>query len=67
MHPVILAFARLTRPANLPTAAADILAGAAIAGIIPATLEALPIAANTTYNLLYLVSVQTPFFYGGTI
>ena len=33
MNPVLLGYIRLIRPANLPTAAADILAGIAIAGI----------------------------------
>ncbi|MEZ4969103.1 MAG: UbiA-like protein EboC [Flavobacteriaceae bacterium] len=33
MDPVLKGYLRLTRPANLPTAAADVLAGAAISGI----------------------------------
>ncbi|WP_149303597.1 UbiA-like protein EboC [Pareuzebyella sediminis] len=33
MNTVLLGYARLARPANLPTAAADILAGVAIAGV----------------------------------
>lgn len=33
MNPVFLAYLKLIRPANIPTAAADILAGIAIAGI----------------------------------
>ena len=66
MHPVILAYARLTRPANLPTAAADILAGVAVAGIIPGTLDALPIAPENTYNLIYLV-VASVFLYAGGV
>lgn len=66
MHPVILAYVRLTRPANLPTAAADILAGVAVAGIIPGTLDALPIAPENTYNLIYLV-VASVFLYAGGV
>lgn len=65
MHPVILALARLTRPANLPTAAADILAGAAIAGIIPAAMQSLPIAVTDTYNLLFLVLASVFLYAGG--
>ncbi len=34
MNPVLKGYLRLTRPANLPTAAADILAGVAIAGVL---------------------------------
>lgn len=65
MHPVVLALARLTRPANLPTAAADILAGAAIAGIIPAAIQSLPIAATDAYSLLFLVLASVFLYAGG--
>ncbi len=33
MNPVLKGYLRLARPANLPTAAADVLAGVAIAGV----------------------------------
>ena len=67
MNPVILAYARLTRPANLPTAAADILAGVAIVGIIPQDFHALPIAATHTYNLIYLVLASVLLYAGGVV
>ncbi|HMB62038.1 MAG TPA: UbiA-like protein EboC [Eudoraea sp.] len=35
----VAGFARLTRPANLPTAAADIFAGMAIAGAVPGSFD----------------------------
>ena len=66
MSSVTLAYARLTRPANLPTAAADILAGAAIAGIIPVSVNALPILAINTHNLLLLV-FSSVFLYAGGV
>jgi 4-hydroxybenzoate polyprenyltransferase len=34
MNPVLKGYLRLARPANLPTAAADVLAGAAISGVL---------------------------------
>lgn len=60
-----MAYARLTRPANLPTAAGDILAGVAIAGIIPDSLDALPIATIHVYNILYLVLASVFLYAGG--
>ncbi len=55
----LTAYARLARPANLPTAAADILAGAAAAGLFagltPAQFLATPAA--RTVGLLILASV----------
>jgi len=65
MNAVFLAYVRLTRPANLPTAAADILAGVAIAGCIPGTFEALPIPVTNTYSLLYLVLASVLLYAGG--
>ncbi|MBT8185369.1 MAG: UbiA-like protein EboC [Eudoraea sp.] len=65
MGAVSLAYARLTRPANLPTAAADILAGVAIAGIIPDAFEAIPISTANAINLLYLVLASVLLYAGG--
>jgi 4-hydroxybenzoate polyprenyltransferase len=49
---VLLGYARLMRPANLPTAAADILAGAAIAGAITSTFQLLsPLILLTTSSI----------------
>ena len=37
MDQKLLGYARLARPANLPTAAADILAGIAVSGVVSST------------------------------
>ncbi len=52
-------YLRLMRPANLPTAAADVLAGAAIAGI----LSAAPIGPN----IFYLVLASVFLYAGGVV
>ncbi len=44
MDPVLKGYLRLARPANLPTAAADVLAGAAISGVLTG------ISLNTDWN-----------------
>jgi len=62
MNLVLRGYLRLARPANLPTAAADIFAGAAIAGIIsysePISMSYMP--------LVYLV-FSTIFLYAGGV
>ncbi len=65
MKPVILSYARLARPANLPTAAADILAGIAIAGAIPQTPDYLPL--EISFNLLFLVLASVLLYAGGVV
>lgn len=67
MNPVILGYFRLARPANLPTAAADILAGAAIAGIIPSAMDNLPLENALIYKLLYLIIASVCLYAGGVI
>lgn len=67
MNPVILGYTKLTRPANLPTAAADILAGVAIAGIIPKSMEALPLEARLSIDILYLVLASVFLYAGGVV
>ena len=59
MNGVLKGYLRLMRPANLPTAAADILAGAAIAGFVSHTSAGLP--------LLYLVMASILLYAGGVV
>jgi 4-hydroxybenzoate polyprenyltransferase len=58
MRSVIKGYLQLMRPANLPTAAADIFAGAALAGILTASFPILPLV------LLVFASV---FLYAGGV
>ncbi|MGI9549896.1 MAG: UbiA-like protein EboC [Aurantibacter sp.] len=58
MSGVLRGYLRLMRPANLPTAAADIFAGVAIAGFVSGTSSWLPV------TFLALASV---FLYGGGV
>ena len=67
MKPIILGYAQLARPANLPTAAADILAGVAIAGIIPSKVNALPLESTILFSLLLLVAASICLYAGGVI
>ena len=67
MRPVLLGYARLARPANLPTAAADILAGIAIAGIIPATVGELPLNSDLNVKVILLVCASVFLYAGGVI
>ncbi|MEX0288271.1 MAG: UbiA-like protein EboC [Flavobacteriaceae bacterium] len=67
MNPVILGYAQLARPANLPTAAADILAGVAIAGIIPASVSELPLESGLSLKVLQLVFASIFLYAGGVI
>lgn len=63
MNPVLKGYLRLARPANLPTAAADILAGIGIAGVLTQaglqTVSCLPI--------LYLVFASVFLYAGGVV
>lgn len=63
MNPVLQGYLRLMRPANLPTAAADILAGIALSGIwVPSdlwTFAALPI--------VFLVCASICLYAGGVV
>ncbi len=58
MNAVLKGYLRLMRPANLPTAAADILAGAAIAGIL---------ASNTNIPTLFFLIFASVFLYAGGV
>ena len=59
MSSVLKGYLRLMRPANLPTAAADIFAGAALAGILTASFPILP--------LLLLVFASVFLYAGGVV
>lgn len=67
MNPVLLGYARLARPANLPTAAADILAGVAIAGIISNTLRTDFLGFIPFLDVFYLVFASVFLYAGGVI
>ena len=58
MSSVLKGYLRLMRPANLPTAAADIFAGAALAGILTASFPILP---------LLLLVFSSVFLYAGGV
>ena len=63
MNPVLKGYLRLARPANLPTAAADILAGTAIAGIF----TELPLESFLTIHLLFLIGSTICLYAGGVV
>lgn len=58
MNAVLKGYLQLMRPANLPTAAADIFAGAALAGILSST--------SLDANIFYLV-LSSVFLYAGGV
>lgn len=62
MNPVLLGYLRLMRPANLPTAAADILAGVALSG----WLIAAGASSVSVLPILFLV-VASVFLYAGGV
>jgi len=67
MNPVLLGYTRLARPANLPTAAADILAGVAIAGIISNSLRTDFLESVPFLDVFYLVFASVFLYAGGVI
>ena len=67
MNATLLGYARLARPANLPTAAADILAGAAIAGVISNPGQADFPEFVPAADILYLVFASIFLYAGGVI
>jgi len=67
MDSVLLGYARLARPANLPTAAADILAGVAIAGIISNSAEIDFFRTSQFIDIIYLVFASVFLYAGGVI
>ena len=67
MNQKLLGYARLARPANLPTAAADILAGVAIAGIISDSTQAEFSGSTQFFDVFYLVFASVFLYAGGVI
>ncbi len=59
MNAVLKGYLQLMRPANLPTSAADIFAGAALAGILSAT--------SLDANIVYLVLSSVSLYAGGVV
>lgn len=67
MNSTLLGYARLARPANLPTAAADILAGVAVAGVFSSTVQNDFFGSVPGSNILYLVFASIFLYAGGVI
>ncbi|WP_425237669.1 UbiA-like protein EboC [Ulvibacterium sp.] len=63
MSTVLKGYLRLARPANLPTAAADILAGIAIAGVLSNDFIGLEIV----YKIIFLVFASVFLYAGGVV
>ena len=64
--PLLLAYARLARPANLPTAAADIFAGVAVGGLFASFAET-GLGASEIVDAIYLVLASVFLYAGGVI
>lgn len=67
MNPVVKAYLRLMRPANLPTAAADILAGVAIAGISITTIYLTVDGIRLFPRIAYLVFASILLYAAGVV
>ena len=67
MNQKILGYARLARPANLPTAAADILAGVAVTGIFSSANSDIFLTAISGESIFYLVFSSVLLYAGGVI
>ena len=63
MSSVLIGYLRLMRPANLPTAAADIFAGVALAGLFSASTNVLPIV----IPILFLIFSSIFLYAGGVV
>lgn len=63
MNPVLKGYFRLARPANLPTAAADILAGVAMAGFLGVSLDERGLAFIPVIKLVF----ASVFLYAGGV
>ncbi|WP_031426603.1 UbiA-like protein EboC [Flavimarina sp. Hel_I_48] len=63
MNPALQGYLRLARPANLPTAAADILTGAAVAGLF----TSLPHNETIWYDFVALVFSSVFLYAGGVV
>lgn len=67
MNQKLLGYARLARPANLPTAAADILAGVAVAGFFSNGRHSDILTFIPGTDILYLVFASIFLYAGGVI
>ncbi len=67
MSQKLLGYFRLARPANLPTAAADILTGVAVAGVFSGTERNIFSSAVPGIDILYLVFASVFLYAGGVI
>ncbi len=67
MNQKLLGYLRLARPANLPTAAADILTGVAVAGVFANTGQGDFWESVPSTNILYLVFASIFLYAGGVI
>ena len=67
MNAVVKGYLKLARPANLPTAAADILTGVAIAGIFSVAPNASFFSSTLFYNVCLLVCSSVCLYAGGVI
>lgn len=67
MNQKLLGYLRLARPANLPTAAADILTGVAIAGVFSDTVQGDLFESVPIPDILYLVFASIFLYAGGVI
>ncbi len=63
MNPILKGYLKLARPANLPTAAADILAGVAISG----SIADLQIGPNLGLTIISLVLASVFLYAGGVV
>jgi 4-hydroxybenzoate polyprenyltransferase len=66
MKKKLMGFARLARPANLPTAAADILAGIAI-GLYLTNIDVIQFSVKHSENVLSLVFSSIALYAGGVV
>lgn len=63
MNPTLQGYLKLARPANLPTAAADIVTGAAIAGLF----ASLPLEATIWSDFIALIFASVFLYAGGVV
>ena len=67
MNQKLFGYARLARPANLPTAAADILAGVAVIGVFSSANKDFFFTAVPGIDILHLVFASVFLYAGGVI
>ncbi|MCK5441168.1 MAG: UbiA-like protein EboC [Maribacter sp.] len=67
MNQVLVGYAKLARPANLPTAAADILAGVAIAGAYVSFEDMAFLSSAIFVDILFLIFSSVFLYAGGVV